>query len=108
MQLERNTVSLLDVDKNSSNRLTPQPNADDGVINRMAHNTMGNTYRTTGLDVTPRMAFKNGVILTYDSENRVSSVYGYIPELQSTPVLIIANEGYDVYVDLLGITPPEV
>lgn len=101
-------MALHDVDKGNDSRLSPQPNAGDGVLKRMAHNTMQNTYRTVGSGVTPRMTFKNGLILTYDSANRVSSVYGYIPELSSVPVLIVANEGYDVFTDLLGIAEPEV
>lgn len=100
-------MSLLDTDKNSVKRLSPQPNADDGVTNRMAHNTMSNTYRNTE-DVIQRMAFKNGLLLTYDSENRVSSVYGYIPELSTVPVLIIAKDDYDVFADILEIDPPTV
>ena len=101
-------MSLIDADKGNSNRGVPSLNTDDNVQNRMAHNTMGNTYRTTGLDVTQRMVFKNGLILTYDSAGRISSVYGYIPELSATPVLIIADEGYDVYVDILGLSVPTV
>lgn len=54
------------------------------------------------------MAFKQGVILTYDSENRVSSVYGYVPGLADYPVLIIAKSGYDVFTDILGLTAPTV
>lgn len=101
-------MSLLDVDKSNDNRSKPQINADDNVANRMSHNTVGNTYRTAGLGVTPRMRFMNGLIVTYDEDDRVSSVYGYIPELSATPVLIIANEGYDVFTDLLGIDTPVV
>ena len=44
--------------------------------------------------------------MTYDKDNKVSSVYGYIPELSEEPVFIIAEAGYDVFVDLLGIEAP--
>lgn len=101
-------MSLLDVDKQNGDRANPVINSDDGVQNRMSHNTTGNSYRTAGLGVVPRMRFMNGLIVTYDEENRISSVYGYIPELSTTPVLIIANEGYDVFTDLLGIDTPVV
>lgn len=100
-------MSLLDTDKDSTRRISPKLNVRDAVVDRMAHNTMSNTYRNTE-DVTQRMAFKNALILTYDSENRVSSVYGYIPELSSVPVLIIAKEGYDVFADILEIDAPSV
>lgn len=101
-------MSLHDVDKQNSDRANPKLNADDNVSNRMAHNTMGNTYRTAGLGVKQRMRFMNGLILTYDQDDKVSSVYGYVPELSNTPVLIIAKEGFDIFVDILGITPPQV
>lgn len=101
-------MSLTDSDKSSSNRSKPSVNHSDGVQVRMAHNTMGNTYRTAGSEVVPRMRFANGLILTYDADDRISSVYGYIPELSDVPVLIVANAGYDVFIDLLGLTQPEV
>jgi len=100
-------MTLFDTDKDGSKRISPKLNVDDSVANRMAHNTMSNTYRNTE-SVTQRMAFKNALLLTYDSENRVSSVYGYIPELSSVPVLIIAKDGYDVFVDILETDAPDV
>lgn len=101
-------MALYDIDKTSDTRLTPALNADDNVMDRLAHNTTQTTYRTAGSDTTPRMAFKNGLILTYDADDNCSSVYGYIPELSSTPVFIIAKEGYDIFEDILGIDPPVV
>lgn len=101
-------MALHDVDKATGDRANPKPNADDGVVNRMAHNTMGNTQRTAGLGVTPRMRFMNGLIVTYDADNNISSVFGYVPELSNTPVFIIAKEGYDIFEDILGIDPPTV
>lgn len=101
-------MSIIDNDSTSSNRNSPTLNVNDDKGIRRAHNTYGNTFRRVGGSVTPRMAFKNGLLLTYDSANRVSSVYGYIPEISATPVTIIADEGYDVFVDLLEITPPTV
>lgn len=101
-------MALHDTDKKHGQRANPTINSDDGVINRMAHNTLGNTHRTAGSDVVPRMVFKNGLILTYDADDNISSVFGYVPELSSVPVLVIAKEGLDVYVDILGITPPVV
>lgn len=98
-------MSLTDVDKGTDGRISPKPNASDNVMQRMAHNTMSNTYRSTP-EVAQRMAFKNGMILTYDENNKCSSVYGYIPEVSTVPVLIIAKEGYDVFEDVLDITAP--
>lgn len=72
----------------------------------MAHNTMSNTYRSASEPTKQRIAYKNGLIMTYDKDNKVSSVYGYIPELSEEPVFIIAEAGYDVFVDLLGIEAP--
>lgn len=100
-------MALHDVDKSADKRLSPKPNASDDVMNRMAHNTMSNTYRSTP-EVVQRMTFKNGLILTYDKNNKCSSVYGYIPEVSETPILVIAKVGYDVFTDILGITAPTV
>lgn len=83
-------------------------NSTDDVQNRMAHNTLGTTYKTDGDDATQRIIFKNGLILTYDEDDRVSSVYGYIPEISDVPVFIIAKAGYDVFTDILDITAPTV
>lgn len=101
-------MSLHDISKSDSFRKIPRPNQNDQQVQRMAHNTYGNTNRQEGEVSQPRMVFKNALILTYDADNRVSSAYGYIPELSDTPLLIIANEGQDVFVDILGITPPTV
>jgi len=101
-------MSLHDIDRTGSRRGLPTPNTDDTVAQRMAHNTMGTTYRTDGNTSPQRLSFKNGLILTYDEDNKISSVYGYIPEVSTTPVLIIAKEGYDVFTDILEIDPPTV
>lgn len=99
-------MSIVDSDKISSTRSTPTLNTNDSSIVRRAHNTNGNTYRRAGGAVTQRMTFKNGLILTYDDDNRVSSVYGYIPEVSNIPVFIIAKDGYDVFTDILEISAP--
>ena len=101
-------MSLVDIDKVSSNRSTPDLNSNDSAIVRRAHNTNGNTYRRAGGAVTQRMVFKNGLILTYDSANRCSSVYGYVPEISTVPIFVIAKDGYDVFTDILGINAPDV
>lgn len=99
---------LHDISKSDSNRGLSSLNTNDEVANRMAHNTTQTTYKTESTVTSQRVAFKNGLILTYDSSNRVSSVYGYIPALSSVPVLIIAQAGYDVFTDILGLTAPTV
>jgi len=101
-------MGLHDIDKNDAQRRQPLPNSPDNVSNRMAHNTNSNTYRATGSEVTQRMGFKNGLILTWDSDDNISSVYGYVPEVSTVPVLIIAKEGLDVFTDVLGIDAPLV
>ncbi len=101
-------MSIIDNDSTSSNRNSPTLNVNDDKGIRRAHNTYGNTLRRAGGSVTPRMAFKNGLLLTYDSANRVSSVYGYIPEVSTIPVFIIAKDGYDIFTDILEISAPTV
>jgi hypothetical protein len=101
-------MSLFDIDKSNNARISPSPNSNDEQKDRMAHNTMGTTYRSEGGETTGRVIFKNGLILTYDTDDRVSSVYGYIPALADYPVLIIAKSGFDVYEDILGLDRPTV
>lgn len=101
-------MSIIDNDSNSSNRNSPSLNVNDDKGIRRAHNTYGNTYRRVGGTVTSRMVFKNGLILTYDALGKVSSVYGYIPELSTIPVFIIAKDGYDIFEDILEISAPTV
>jgi hypothetical protein len=102
-------MSLIDADKDGLDRSSPQPNhsdrLNDGSIK--AHQTVSSTYKTDASAANVRMAMKNSMLLWYDDHNRVSSVYGYIPGYDSTvPVLIIAKYGYDVFVDILGISAP--
>lgn len=100
-------MAIHDVDKSSSDRANPQPNSHDlQGIARMAHNTTS-LVPTTGTQ-TSRIAFKNNVILYYDDQNRVIRVDGFIPGLANYPVTIIAQYGYDVYTDILGLTAPTV
>jgi len=101
-------MSLHDIDKSGNNRTRPTPNTNDSVQNRMAHNTLGTTYKDDADDAQQRIAFKNSLILTYDNDNKVSSVYGYLPEVSDVPVFIIAKDGYDIFEDILGITAPDV
>ena len=99
-------MSLHDLDKTHEQRLNPSPNSNDEISNRLAHNTMSTAYKTESTTSKQRLVFKNSLILTYDSTGKVSSVYGYIPSVSSIPVFIIANAGYDVFTDILGITAP--
>lgn len=95
-------MSLTDADKTSPNRGKPTTNSKDGVGFRMAHKTNQTTYRESGSSVTARMVFVQGGIMWVDSDNKVNSVYMYIPELSTIPVQIIAKEGYDVFDDVLN------
>lgn len=101
-------MGLHDIDKKTGGRIAPSPNTNDNLAQRMSHNTNSTSYRTDADENKQRIAFKNNLILTYDAEDRVSSVYGYIPELADEPVLIIAEAGYDVFTDILGLTAPTV
>lgn len=99
-------MSLHDIDKDSPTRLTPRPNSDDEQVKRMAHNTMGTTYRKDTDTNTQRVSFKNGLILYYDDADRIIRVDGFIPAVADYPVTIIAKYGYDVFTDVLGISRP--
>lgn len=100
-------MSLFDIDKHNDNRREPRPNENDQQSNRMAHNTMGTTYRNDGDVNFQRIIFKNGLILSYDDQNRVIKIDGFEPRLVPYPVVIQAKYGFDVYEDILGITAPE-
>lgn len=99
-------MSIIDVDKTGDTRLNPTLNQTDQVVQRMAHNTMSNTYRKDTNTNFQRITFKNSVILYYDDQNRVIRVDGFIPSLAAYPVTIVAKYGYDVYTDILGLTAP--
>jgi hypothetical protein len=100
-------MSLFDVDKSGEQRNNPQPNSSDGVGQRMAHQTNSTTYvPISGAPQAQRLVFKNNMFVTYDAANLVSSVYGYVTGVGTTPVLIIAQAGKDVFADVLGISRP--
>jgi len=84
-----------DIDKNSDGRLQPTPNADDKVLNRMAHKTIGTTYKSASQPTNQRIIFDQSEIVTYDKDNNVSSFYGYDPDVAANPILKIAKDGYD-------------
>jgi len=102
-------MSLTDVDKDSLDRGSPTPNHSDlladGAVK--AHQTLSTVYTTDATaNPTVRLVHKNNMILTYDASNNVSSVYGYIPNVGTTPVFIVAKAGKDVFTDVLNIAKP--
>lgn len=102
-------MSIHDVDKNSLDRGTPSPNRPDVVAQDAvrAHQTLSTTYNTDASTAGhTRIRFLNNVTLYYDDQNRVIRVDGFIPSLAAYPVTIIAQYGYDVYVDILGLPSP--
>lgn len=104
-------MSLFDVDKTSQDRGSPDPNRPDQLIegSRKNHGTISSSYHTSA-NTSPnlRMVLKNNMIITYDNANNINSVYGYITGVSTTtPVLIIAQAGYDVFTDILGISRPD-
>jgi hypothetical protein len=102
-------MSLFDVDKTHPDRGSPEPNRHDLVSAESvkAHQTLSSTYKTDASAQNVRMAFKNGMIIWYDDQNRPSSVYGYVPGYTSlVPVLAIAKYGFNVFTDVLGVPAP--
>ena len=101
-------MSLVDIDSGSLDRGAPRPNhpdrLDEGAVK--AHQTLSTTYKTDASVANVRIRYLNSVILYYDDQNRVIRVDGFIPSLAAYPVTIIAQYGYDVYVDILGLTAP--
>lgn len=101
-------MTLWDVDKAGDNRGSPQPNTGDEIPgdSRMAHNTHSTVFTPSQAKPSTRIVYKNNMTLTYDANGLVSSVYGYVASVSSVPVFIIAKQGYDVFVDVLGIPAP--
>jgi hypothetical protein len=67
---------------------------------------MGITMRSDSDSNYQRVVFKNGLTLSYDDQNRIIKIDGFEPRLAVYPVIIQAKYGYDVYTDILGLTPP--
>lgn len=89
-------MALHDTDKNSDSRANPSLNADDGVNNRMAHETNSTTYRTAGLAEIPSLAFQQGAIRGKDNAGQTNVFFGYDPALNATrSVLRVAKDGFD-------------
>jgi len=116
---------LYDIDKNADDRSNPTVNKHDqmplDVV--MSRNTITTSYTAnstkqarvqfqndalTGYNVSnqPTLKLNNNGIATYDSNNNITSYYGYIQAYSSIPVLIIAKVGFDVFNDVLGIPRP--
>lgn len=101
-------MSLHMVDKDGIDRNSPSVNTHDTTsdVIRSSHQTLSTTPASPGTKQTTRVIFKNNVILYYDDQNRVIRVDGFISGLANFPITIIARYGYDVYSDILGLTPP--
>lgn len=101
-------MSLHDVDKSSVDRGSPTPNTHDALAEGSvaAHQTLSSSYKTDATTSKSRMVFKNNMLLYYDDQNRVIRVDGFIPSLAVYPVTIQAKYGFDVFVDILGLTAP--
>lgn len=97
-----------DVDKHNDDRGTPMPNTTDVHATTdllMAKQTISTTYSVNATQ-TVRSVFKNNLLVWYDGNNNVSSIYGYLPQVSSIPISIIAVPGKDVFTDVLGISRP--
>lgn len=89
-------MALHDIDKQSDDRANPTPNADDNILKRSSHETVGTTYRRTGSNVKPTLVMQQGAIQSYDANNLINVFFGYKPSLNTTrPVLRVAKDGFD-------------
>lgn len=62
-------MSIWDSDKTSNNRLKPTINAKDGVVNRMAHGTIGFTLKQEDSDATlGKLILKDGRLMLQTNE----------------------------------------
>ena len=86
-------MSLNYVDKGSSDRLDPLPNAPDLNTNRLAHGTTSISPRARGTQTAPRVVYKNDTVIVYDSTNE-RIVIGRLPD--GTFGIAISKPGIDV------------
>lgn len=69
----------------------------------------GITNRTDARSVATRIVQKGAKMLWVRGDGSIAATFSIIPELDtSTPILIIANTGYDAYVDVAGIPRPKL
>lgn len=101
-------MALFDVDKSSDSRISPSPNSHDVLAQEsvMAKQTASTSYKVNAVSTTTRLVQKNNMFIWYDDQNRVSSLYGFVPQISSIPILVIAKAGFDVYIDVLQIPKP--
>jgi len=102
-------MTFIDRDKDSLERGAPLPNRHDAVDPgaMMSRQSISSSYTRTGnVKQQPRMRMVNNALVWYDDQNRISAYDGYIPSLSPIPVRIDAKYGYDVFVDILGISRP--
>ena len=102
-------MSIIDTDKGNLDRSNPSLNHDGKMPAETikAHGTISTTYKTDASISNLKLIMKNSLIATYDTNNNITSFYGYVPGASTTvPVLIMAKAGYDVFTDILGISRP--
>lgn len=98
---------LHDIDATTSGRTNPTVSSDDKVVSPMAHQTNSSSYTAPGQSPSKqRMVFKNNMLVCYDSNNKISSVYGWVTAAGTIPVLISVIPNGDVFTDILGVPRP--
>ena len=100
-------MSLHDIGKDQLDRSNPMPNVHghlipESVKHVQTHSTSYALTKNTGT----RIRYLNNMVIWYDDQNRAIKVEGFIPSLANYPVTITALYGYDVFVDILGISAP--
>lgn len=88
-------MSLIDADKQNDDRANPRLNTDDNVSNRLAHKTIGTSYKTAGNQDSSRIIFDKNAIKGLHDADTTDIFIGYDPALSPRPVVRIAKEGFD-------------
>lgn len=104
-------MAIHNTDPHSINRTNPNPFTHDNmdIEQRSAHNTLSTSYlgNNTNPQTNNRIRMLNNMIVTYDGQNRVTSVYGYVSSVSTvTPIFVLAKSGFDVFNDILGVPRP--
>lgn len=102
-------MSLWDSSEDPGERPADVPDVDKHLPdNRVADGAQnGVVNRTASRSVQTRIVIKDGRMLWIRGDGSIAATFSIIPDLDpNQPVLIIAQGGYDVYTDILGIARP--
>lgn len=78
--------------------------------NRPADGTQsGTTNKTETRTVATRLVIKSTHILFVADDGTITATFSIVPEINPfVPIIVVAQQGYDAYTDVLGIARPRL